>query len=184
MCRLYLAASAFVFVLSGCSVVVFEDGPACPVDNSCPVVLPTSTAPEIAPVAVPENTQDLAMPAAEPNAALPPVDGHISYFGYDSAEIDAQAQSALRAVAATLIANKDGQLLIEGHCDERGSRDYNLALGDRRAAAVRDYLVTLGVAPDRIKTVSFGKERPLALGTGAKIWARNRRAVIRQLPQQ
>ena len=69
------------------------------------------------------------------------------------------------------------QITIEGHCDERGTRDYNIALGERRANAAKNYLVSLGVDPSRITVVSYGKERPLALGSDEDSWARNRRAV-------
>ncbi len=68
-------------------------------------------------------------------------------------------------------------MLIEGHCDERGTREYNLALGERRAAAVKDYLVALGVTPGRVATITYGKERPVALGHNEAAWAQNRRAV-------
>ena len=66
---------------------------------------------------------------------------------------------------------------IEGHCDERGTREYNLALGERRANAAKDYLVQLGINPSRIKTISYGKERPVALGSSEGAWAQNRRSV-------
>jgi peptidoglycan-associated lipoprotein len=66
---------------------------------------------------------------------------------------------------------------IEGHCDERGTREYNLALGERRANAIKDYLATLGINSSRLKTISYGKERPVALGSNEQAWSQNRRAV-------
>jgi peptidoglycan-associated lipoprotein len=69
-------------------------------------------------------------------------------------------------------------ITIEGHCDERGTREYNLALGERRAAATKSYLVALGVSPDRLSTISYGKERPAVLGSNESAWAQNRRAVF------
>ena len=104
-------------------------------------------------------------------------------FSYDSAALDGNAQGTLFRQAAFLNANPSLTVTIEGHCDERGSRDYNLALGDRRAAAVRDVLVANGMASARIRTVSYGKERPLAVGSTPEIWARNRRAMIRMLTE-
>jgi peptidoglycan-associated lipoprotein len=69
-------------------------------------------------------------------------------------------------------------LSIEGHCDERGTREYNLALGERRASSVNDYLVALGIEPSRLSTISFGKERPAVLGSNESSWAQNRRGVL------
>ncbi len=69
-------------------------------------------------------------------------------------------------------------LTIEGHCDERGTREYNLALGERRASSVNDYLVALGIEPSRLSTISFGKERPAVLGSSESAWAQNRRGVL------
>jgi peptidoglycan-associated lipoprotein len=69
------------------------------------------------------------------------------------------------------------RITIEGHCDERGTREYNLALGERRANAAKDYLISLGVNPGRVKTISYGKERPVAMGSNEAAWAQNRRAV-------
>ena len=71
------------------------------------------------------------------------------------------------------------RVIIEGHADERGTREYNLALGERRANAVKNYLVALGIAPERIETISYGKERPAVLGTGEAVWRLNRRAVTK-----
>ena len=73
--------------------------------------------------------------------------------------------------------HKGLKVSVEGHCDERGTRDYNLALGERRANAAKDYLISLGVSASRIKTVSYGKERPVALGHSENAWSQNRRAV-------
>ncbi len=99
------------------------------------------------------------------------------FFAFDSSALDARAQSLLQAQAAWLRSYPSVTITVEGHCDERGTREYNLALGDRRASAVKDYLVALGVAPGRVATVSFGKERPVALGHNDAAWSQNRRAV-------
>jgi peptidoglycan-associated lipoprotein len=100
----------------------------------------------------------------------------IIFFEYDSDQISGQAEDNLRLKAAVLAANPNVRLRIEGHADQRGSTEYNLALGQRRAEAVRAFLANYGVDPDRFTTVSFGKERPLVDGDDEDTWARNRRA--------
>ena len=122
-----------------------------------------------------------SLPASQAVTAPPLVDGYITNFAYDSADLDQDARDHLAMIAAFLVDKPDVTLIVEGHCDERGSRDYNLALGDRRAASVRDVLLANGMASARIRTVSYGKERPLAVGSTPEIWARNRRAMIRML---
>lgn len=99
-----------------------------------------------------------------------------AFFGYDEATLSSDAQSALTSSATWLKTNPGYNLLVEGHCDERGTEQYNLALGDRRASIVRDYLVTLGVDSGRIRTVSYGEERPFDPGHNETAWAKNRRA--------
>ncbi|CCQ73318.1 peptidoglycan-associated lipoprotein Pal [Magnetospira sp. QH-2] len=98
-------------------------------------------------------------------------------FGYDRYDLDAAAQTTLEAQAAWLKRYPGVTVTIEGHCDERGTREYNIALGDRRASAAKDYLVALGVNGNRVKTVSYGKERPVALGHNEQAWGQNRRSV-------
>lgn len=98
------------------------------------------------------------------------------YFGYDSNAVQAGERAKLEEVAAYLQREKDVALIVEGHCDERGSREYNLALGERRALAVREYLIGLGVAADRIQTRTMGEEQPAVGGHDESAWAQNRRA--------
>jgi peptidoglycan-associated lipoprotein len=98
------------------------------------------------------------------------------YFGYDSYDLSATSLATLRENAEVLKAYPDFSLAIEGHCDERGTIDYNLALGEKRAAAVRDYLASLGVARDRIRIITFGEERPVDPGHTEAAWSKNRRA--------
>jgi peptidoglycan-associated lipoprotein len=100
----------------------------------------------------------------------------IIFFQYDSDEISGDAEQNLRLKAAVLAANPSVRLRIEGHADQRGSTEYNLALAQRRAEAVRAFLANYGIDPDRFTTVSFGKERPLVEGDDEESWARNRRA--------
>lgn len=99
------------------------------------------------------------------------------HFAYDKYNLTPASRDALKKQAAWLKVNSNVNITIEGHCDERGTREYNLALGARRANAVYDYLMTLGVSMDRMSTTSFGKERPQNPGTGEVAWAANRRAV-------
>ena len=100
----------------------------------------------------------------------------IVFFEYDSDEITGRAEDLLRMKAAVLEANPSVRMRIEGHADQRGSTEYNLALGQRRAEAVRAFLANYGVDPDRFATTSYGKERPLVDGDGEAAWSRNRRA--------
>jgi peptidoglycan-associated lipoprotein len=102
--------------------------------------------------------------------------GNTVYFSYDSAALDGNSKGSLFRQAAFLNANPTLTVTIEGHCDERGTREYNLALGERRAAAARDYLLAQGVDPARIKVISYGKERPAMAGSNEESWAKNRRA--------
>ncbi|WP_417593510.1 peptidoglycan-associated lipoprotein Pal [Parasphingorhabdus sp.] len=99
------------------------------------------------------------------------------FFETDRSNVDSEDQEILRSQAAWLVANPSVRIRIEGHCDERGTREYNLALGERRANAAKNYLSTLGVETSRISVVSFGKERPDALGSDEQAWGLNRRAV-------
>ena len=99
------------------------------------------------------------------------------FFGFDKYNLDGNARSTLEKQAAWLKANSGITITVEGHADERGTREYNLALGSRRANAVKDYLIALGISEARVKTISYGKERPVALGSNEAAWAQNRRAV-------
>ena len=190
LCQNILLCGAAALALSGCSIVVFEDGPDCPAATVCEVVelsdrdqldevlslAPTADQPEII---APETS----VPKTKDSIAPPLIDGYVTNFDYDSAELGADAIEHFVNIAAFLADKPDVILIVEGHCDERGSRDYNLALGDRRAAAVRDVLLANGMKTARIRTVSYGKERPLAVGSTPEIWARNRRAMIRMLTE-
>jgi peptidoglycan-associated lipoprotein len=97
-------------------------------------------------------------------------------FAYDSALLSPEARETLKQNAAWAKANSRITIQIEGHCDSRGSVEYNLALGERRAKSVKDYLVTLGVAANRLTVISYGKEKPLAIGDTEEVHSRNRRA--------
>ena len=98
-------------------------------------------------------------------------------FDTDRFNVDVEDQSTLQRQAQWLAQYPNARVIVEGHADERGTRDYNLALGERRANSAKNYLVSIGVDSSRIQTVSYGKERPFALGSDEQAWAQNRRAV-------
>ena len=104
------------------------------------------------------------------NSPLTPV-----FFGFDSFELSEAAQKAAQANAAVMRTNRTWVIMIEGHCDERGTAEYNLALGERRASSVKAYLVSLGIAAERLRVVSYGKEFPFDTGHDEAAWTKNRR---------
>ena len=99
------------------------------------------------------------------------------YFDYDSAELDGDAKELLQSQAAWIKQYNKTSITIEGHCDERGTREYNLALGEKRAQAVKNYLNGLGVDSSNLSTISYGKERPAVVGSNDAAWSQNRRSV-------
>jgi peptidoglycan-associated lipoprotein len=101
------------------------------------------------------------------------------YFGFDSSELNAEARTTLERQAFWLRRYPSVTIQIEGHCDERGTREYNLALGERRANAAKDYLVALGIDTSRLSTISYGKERAVAFGSNDEAWSLNRRGVTK-----
>lgn len=118
--------------------------------------------------AVPGSQDDLAVNV-----------GDRVFFGYDSYNLSPEAISQLELQAQWLRQYPSVNILVEGHADERGTREYNLALGEKRANAVRNYMVSLGIDPRRVQTISFGKERPEMVGSNSESWAKNRRAVTK-----
>lgn len=121
----------------------------------------------------------LKNPNATPGSVEDFVDnvGDRVWFGFDSAELSEEARATLDHQAEWLKQYGSVSLVVEGHCDERGTREYNLALGQKRAAAVKSYLKAAGVEASRVETVSYGKERPEAVGSSEDSWAQNRRGV-------
>ena len=137
----------------------------------------SSTGPDV--VASPDPNAGLADRAAieaGSQADLEQNAGHRVFFGYDQYSLTSQAQSTLQRQADWLQKNPSTRILVAGNCDERGTREYNLALGARRAAAARSYLISLGVDGGRISTVSYGKERPMDTRSTPDAWALNRNA--------
>ena len=115
----------------------------------------------------------LGLPAEGNRNLFPPV-----YFAYDSSQVNPEEAGKCEEVAQYLKKGKGAGVIVEGHADERGSREYNLALGERRALAVRDYLISLGVDPATIQTKSYGEEMPEDMGHDEAAWRKNRRAVF------
>ena len=152
-----------VLVLTGCSKneEVAESAPppppAAPVETPSTPPAETPTAPTDESGSVQNQLKDV-------------------YYDYDSANLSSEAQATLDADGKVLMDNASVSVQIEGHCDERGTVEYNLALGDRRAQSARDYLVRYGVPASRLSTVSYGEERPFATGSDESAWAQNRRA--------
>ena len=99
------------------------------------------------------------------------------FFALDKSSLSSGSRSMLEKQIAWLKKYGGVKVVVEGHCDERGTREYNLALGERRANAVKDFLVAMGISPNRVKVISYGKERPAALGHNEASWKQNRRAV-------
>ena len=101
------------------------------------------------------------------------------FFDFDKFNVRANQRATLDKQIAWMKANPSVTVTVEGHCDERGTREYNLALGERRANAIKDYMVASGVNPERVNTISYGKERPVALGSVEAAWSQNRRGVTK-----
>ncbi len=115
-----------------------------------------------------------ALSAGDASVAAPELD--VVYYGFDSFSLSNEGREALKTNAQWLSENPSATVQIEGHCDERGTTEYNLALGERRANAAKDYLQKLGVDASRVSVISYGEERPAEMGSDESAWARNRRA--------
>lgn len=155
----WLLVIASMVVFAGCGGEEAMDQPAttepAPVEEvrEAPVETPTAPAEDLSPIAVSDV-----------------------FFAFDSHALSAEAKGTLEANAREMKRVTDRAVTIEGHCDERGTKAYNLALGEKRANAAKDYLVAMGVNASRITTVSYGKERPFEMGSNEGAWAKNRRA--------
>jgi peptidoglycan-associated lipoprotein len=134
---------------------------------------PAPGAPPPAPAAAP---QDSVVPGSRADFERS-VTSNTIHFALDKYDVDDESRAILDSQAAWLAKYPNVTVSLEGHCDERGTREYNLGLGDRRANAAKNYLAARGIAPGRINTISYGKERPIALGSDEASWAQNRRAV-------
>jgi peptidoglycan-associated lipoprotein len=159
-----LAMVASLTVVVGCGGKKAVDEPTTPTDTSSQPVEEVKEQPVEQPVT--------------PSTDMSPISLNDVFFDFDQYNLTSEAKSTLDANAREMKRVADSNITIEGHCDERGTKAYNLALGDKRANAARDYLVALGVVSSRITTVSYGKERPFDEGHDESAWAKNRRAHI------
>lgn len=166
------ACLALAAALAGCSSVPLEDPP---VENRTPT--PSAGGAQPTP-----GTESRVQPVQADSALLtqqgPQNVARIIYFDFDSYSVKPEFQAVVDGHARFLRANPQRQIAIEGHTDERGGREYNLALGQRRSEAVRNSLRLLGVNDNQIEAVSFGKEKPADPASGEDAWAKNRRAEI------
>ncbi len=151
--------------LAACSKKAPETLPPEPVQTTFPITQPT---PQVQPTGPQAGTQAHFAAAVGPSTTI--------YFDTDRYNVDSQDAAALQAQAQYFARYPQVTFTIEGHADERGTREYNLALGERRANSAKAYLVSLGVDASRISVLSYGKERPVALGSDEGAWAQNRRA--------
>jgi len=182
------ALTAALVLLAGCGTTKLPDqAAATPVENRTPVV---NTAPAVATPATSAGTPqsrvasvDLAKGAggaAAGGTALMALPGQrVVYFDFDSFVIKSDYKALIDAYAQALTANRGKKLVIEGHADERGGREYNLALGQKRAGAVLNSLKLLGANESQMEAVSFGEERPAVSGSNEEAWAKNRRAELK-----
>lgn len=158
-----LILTASLLAVAACGKKEVADAPPPPVDNTQPEVVDSG----VSNVPVPGSQADF----------LAKVSSDRVFFGLDEDVLTDDDRATLDSQVAWLQQYPNVRATIEGHCDERGTRDYNIALGDRRANAAKTYLVSRGVSAGRLNTVSYGKERPEATGSDESAWAQNRRAV-------
>jgi peptidoglycan-associated lipoprotein len=164
-----LASALLVFFLAACSTT-----PKDTADSSGSGS--TSTSSDVSSSAETETTESASIEPGSQEDLIVNVGDRV-FFNYDSAELDTDAQELLQDQVAWLKQYSDVSVIIEGHCDERGTREYNLALGEKRAQSVKNYIINLGISADRVSTISYGKERPAVVGSNDGAWAQNRRSV-------
>jgi peptidoglycan-associated lipoprotein len=177
------AVFLFVFSVAGCARKPAEPGP---VDQMTQTQAPEETqdaagnveryTPPAEEVMLTEEPKEMVPESARQMAAFDVSDLIDVYFAFDQAGLTSQARDDLAWNARLLKTASDVKIVIEGHCDERGTSEYNLGLGERRADTVKTYLVSLGVSASRIKTISYGEEKPFAAGHNEAAWEQNRRA--------
>ena len=174
-----LVLAAALFIACSSSKPKVETTPAVEEPEPTPTPLAEPIPEEVieAPVTESITSEEVAEELPEDIVALN-ARGYLedTFFATDSFDLDEAARGGLARNAGWLREYPSVKILIEGHCDERNTREYNLALGERRASRVRDYLVFLGIAPQRISIITYGKEKPFALGHDESVWRLNRRA--------
>jgi peptidoglycan-associated lipoprotein len=165
-----LLATAALIAVAGCSKKPPAKLPPAPPSET------STTSGTGAPAGTGSDTNGAATPGSRADM-IAQAGTDTVHFATDSSDVDAEAKAILAKQAAWLVKYPNVHVTVEGHCDERGTREYNLALGDRRANSAKDFLVNAGVSAGRISVISYGKERPVATGSDEDAWAQNRRAV-------
>lgn len=174
-----------VFITAGCAKqeVVKKDEGIAPTQavkqNDSKKPDTTASTPTNAAPAVPTKASDQPLPVqqTQKSSTTDQLQSALNkiYFDFDSADISESARDTLSKNAAEMMKDRSVRFRIEGNCDERGSTEYNLALGERRAKAARKYLVTMGIKPERLSVISYGEEKPVVQGNDESAWAKNRR---------
>ncbi|WP_343528779.1 peptidoglycan-associated lipoprotein Pal [Sphingomonas sp.] len=162
-----LVVATMALAMAGCAKKRPAELPPAPVEQNAPVD----------PNAGANTNPDGAIVPGSDADFKRSVTSNTIHFSTDEYDINPESRAILDSQAQWLMRYPNVRITIEGHCDERGTREYNLALGDRRANAAKNYLAARGVSPDRMNVISYGKERPIALGSDEAAWAQNRRAV-------
>ena len=172
--RAVMAGTVFAVVLAGCSSVNLDEQKPAPIVDASSTGKPTGPDPRgVAPVDA-QSSRGLD-PFNDPNS---PLYKKSVFFDFDSFVVKSEFQPVVEAHGKYLASTKNRRIVVEGNTDERGGREYNLALGQKRAEAVKQRLMLLGATDPQIETVSFGKEKPRAVGSNEEAWAQNRRADI------
>ncbi len=166
----FLSVLAAVLLLAACETAPKESGSASSEGGAAAATAPIT--------ATPDKPSGMEKEVRDPQRELVLEVGDRVFFDFDKYNLKPKARETVELQAAWLKKNPGLTVTIEGHADERGTREYNLALGERRANAVKDYLLVLGIDPNRVSTISFGKERPQVAGSNETAWAQNRRAVM------
>ncbi len=172
-----LTAVAALLLISACATAPEESGDASGSGGAATSSSSQTTQTARASTGTTQETMKSDAPEPGSYAELVANVGDRVFFDFDKFDLKVQARETLDRQAAWLKQYPSVTVRVEGHCDERGTREYNLALGQRRAAAVRDYLVALGISASRIDVISYGKERPEVVGSNKAAWAQNRRGV-------
>jgi peptidoglycan-associated lipoprotein len=169
----------FLLSMAGCAKkAVTKDEGLTVAEQKAPAQASAAVQPSAPPAVGDVREQALRQDAAAAAEAKPVTKSEFAdiRFAFDKSTIEPEAREMLKKLADWLLMNKSSSLAIEGHCDERGTVEYNLALGEKRAMEAAKYLVDLGIEKDRVKTISYGKEMPLDKGSNEEAWAKNRRA--------
>jgi len=180
MKMIYAVAMMIALAATGCAhrpvgITPLSPGPTPPpIDNTAPTMPP-------GPIITDNNATNMEIAAANPDLFQGMIEdtnalaNYTAHFKYDSAAVQKADKDSLQAVASALAADASTKLLIEGNCDERGTEEYNRSLGERRALALREALAKLGLDPSRVRTISYGKDKPADPGHDDEAWAKNRR---------